>query len=179
MIVGETERVRVAVGSACSEQIRCRLVLTAALAFSKMFPLRRKGLVSASFEEEGHCTGKTYGPLMGRIWDPSPETYNHVHPVVFWLAVNLPEGERVKPPVVTLPCGRNGVDSRLITSGGGTAHTDLKLRRREQSVVNGRKIERAIFGRSWVGLLGNEASVELFWHVYIESPCAYRQGAFQ
>ncbi len=74
MVVGEAERVRVAIGSARVEQVRCRLALTAVLDFNILYLLKRKNIVSASLVGEGARTGKTYGPLMGRIWDPLLET---------------------------------------------------------------------------------------------------------
>lgn len=67
---------------------------------------------------------------MGRIWDPSPETYIHVHPVVFWPGIELPGWKRLK----------------LAAPGvAGTVNTDLKVRRNDNSMLNGKKIERAIF----------------------------------
>ena len=74
MIVGEAKRVRVAVGCARSEQVRRRLVLAAAPEFSKRFFFHCKVLVSVSLLAEDARTGKTHGPLMGSIWEPSPET---------------------------------------------------------------------------------------------------------
>ena len=95
-----------------------------------LLPKREKPLSLHFLVGEGFRTGKAYGPLMGRIWDPSPETYNHVHPVVFWLGIDVPSWERLKLPVPDV---------------AGTDNADLKVRRNDNSVPNGRKIERAIF----------------------------------
>lgn len=75
---------------------------------------------------------------MGRIWDPSPETYSHVHPVVFWLGIDLPSWERFKLPAPDV---------------AGTDSTDLIVRRNDKSVLNGRNIERDIFEWVCVGAL--------------------------
>ena len=66
---------RVAVGCARGEQIRRRLVLAAALEFSERFLFNCKNLIFVFFFfGEDARTSKTHGPLIDRIWDPSPET---------------------------------------------------------------------------------------------------------
>ena len=74
MIVGEAKRVRVAVGCARIEQVRRRLVLAAAPEISNRFLFHCIVLVSVSILAEDARTGNTHGPLIGSIWDPSPET---------------------------------------------------------------------------------------------------------
>ena len=80
---------------------------------------------------------------MGRIWDPSPETYNHVHPVVFWPGIELPGWKRFKLPAP----GVAGIDN-----------TNPHIRRNDKSVLNGRKIERTIFKMSLCWELEKKAS---------------------